>query len=68
MTGSKLTPEDQNFHLQNSRTKVTVDHFFYKQGVNHKETLIEGKPVNSEFCIQLLVVLLKQILTVKPQF
>jgi len=36
--------------------------------VNHKETLIEGKPVNSEFCIQLLVGLLKQMLWVKPQF
>jgi hypothetical protein len=42
--------------------------FIYKQGVNHKKTLIEGKPVNSEFCIQLLVGLLKQMLRVKPQF
>jgi hypothetical protein len=65
--GSKLTSVGQNFHLQKSRTKVNIDHFF-KQGVNHKETLIEGKPVNSEFCIQLLVGLLKQTFTVKPQF
>jgi hypothetical protein len=45
-----------------------VDHFFNKQGVCGKEFVMEGEPVNSEFCIQVPERLLKLISREKPQF
>jgi hypothetical protein len=56
------------FRLQNSKIKTTLNTFFDKQGVIHKEFVPEGQRANSVLYVEIIGRFLKLISRVRPQF